>query len=150
MKKNTKSGYAILFTLVIITIMMTFAMGMSNSMLKEMLLSSTASNSQTAFYQADTAGECAIYLATHNADLSLGLPINCGINTNGSPVLMNVTTTALNKYSLAPAQPSSPDPCFNIEIDKSAAPLTTVRARGYNICDQNSGGRIERGIEITF
>ncbi len=147
-QSKANSGYAILFTVVIISIIMAFATGMSNSSVKQLILSSTAADSQLAFYQADTAGECALYIVNVLAASSSGtLPgltqVKCGgVNLNMTP---NGSIFTFKQYP-APIN----DPCFTISVDEFIPSQNTVEARGYNICDPSSSRRLERAIQIDF
>ncbi len=79
-EKRNNSGYAILFTVVIVGIISMITIGLSNAVYKQIMLSSVAKDSITAFYQADIASDCALY-ADKNSYFEIPartLPFNCG------------------------------------------------------------------------
>lgn len=160
-KNKKQKGYAILFTVVIVSAISVITAGLSNAAYKQLILSSLAKDSQLAFYEADTAGDCALYAdlveypklleATPSGIFSTppGTPWSCGgLN------LKIVSAELSSGYSLNPPQEDSLDPCFRIDVKKdttSAPPhtITTITAKGYNICKISNLRTVEREIKIT-
>ena len=89
-KKHNK-GFAMLFTVLIITLILSIAIGISNLSLKQMILSSLAKDSQISFYEADTAVECGLYYDSVLESFPVG--------TDGSTALSQITC-GNNVYSL--------------------------------------------------
>ena len=153
---NYKKGYAILFTLVIVSIILAIATGMSSSVYKEQILSSTSSSSQAAFYQADTAAECGIYAAQKvNLSALVGSIFTCGRDIAGNPIFLNVSSPTTNEYKLNPPLLLTSSPCFTLDIMETPATTTTpasadIFARGYNICDAKNPHQVERGLELKY
>lgn len=147
---KNKNGYALLFTVIIIGIIMSFASGISSSSLKQTILSSTANDSQIAFYQADTAGECALKVALDLQLVQLG-QISCGVDSEGRNLNLRITQNKTDFFELNPSPtPAKNEPCFKITIDKTDSSKTIIKAYGYNVCDLNSTKKLERGIQIEF
>lgn len=157
-KNNKQDGYAILFTIVMVSVISIIAFGMSNTSYKQLILSSVARDSQVAFYEADTASECAIY-----ADAVLGInPLtytswNCGVDLDGSNRIYSVQPLSGGgeaDYTLVSTNPleSSSDPCQNIIVTKTGVDpiITNIKARGYNICNKNNKRTLERAIEVSY
>ena len=157
-------GYALLFTLIIVSILLAIATGLSDSIFKEGLLSSTSVNSQAAFYQADTASECSLYLVEKqlpsltsnftNNNLVNNTMFSCGIDANGNPLQLQVTVPNVNEFVLKPLSVAN-SACFTLDINITPATSTTplsanIFARGYNTCNNNDLHQVERGIEIQF
>jgi hypothetical protein len=154
--KNSK-GYAILFTVVIIGIISMIALGLVNSAYKQLILSSVAKDSQIAFYQSDSATECALY-----ADNQTTIPTDpaittwtCGKDSAGNNLTFNITTPTGNRadgYNLVGTFASPSLPCFNITTTKTTTipVITTVNAKGYNICNLSSPRTVERAIKLTY
>jgi hypothetical protein len=149
---STNKGYALLFTMVIVSVIMVIATGISRSISKQLILSATAQESQIAFYEADTAAECALYASQKNGGLLLLVnppgpgTIDCGPNT------LDVTETAPGSriYNIDPRLGVT-GPCFSIEIDESSTPAV-AQTYGYNICNAkpNDNRVVERGIEVRY
>lgn len=146
-------GYALLFTMVIVSVILAIATGVASSISKQLVLSSTALDSQIAFYQADTAGECALYISTVvGTPLVINAPyngeFNCGLDSDGNQITLDVVEIDPGVFTIEPDSNLN-GPCFRIDIDESSAP-SIANAYGYNSCDLGSKRAVERGIEITY
>lgn len=65
MKKN--KGFVLAFSLLISSIVLALALGIFNILLKQIVLTSTAAESQIAFYAADAGAECGLYWDTNTS-----------------------------------------------------------------------------------
>lgn len=152
-----RGGYAILFTVIVVSIISLMAIGLSNASYKQLVLSSLARDSHLAFYQSDTAAECALY-ADNKQNMALPDPWVCGLDTNGNDYSLGVMppdNSDPNKtvYSLQPdaAMSASGGPCFSIQITKDNVAFTSnIKARGYNICDTTNPRTLERLTEVDY
>lgn len=163
---SNKNGYAILFTVVVVSVISLIAIGLTNTSYKQLILSSVAKDSHLAFFQSDTATECALYLDNH-LDMQVGgnpitaTPVNwkCGINADGSEYTLGAVLLGsgggTTQYELDAingtdsGMKNSATPCFKIDIDKKVSG-TNVAARGYNVCDANSLRKVERRIDVRY
>lgn len=150
-KNSKQSGYAILFAVVVVSIISMIAIGLSNTTYKQLVLSSLASDSQLAFYQSDTATECALY-----ADNIIGVSnlITLGSWDCGKEhfdFLGAADTGQL--YTFNSTNSSATKPCFNFTINKVSpdpAFSTIVLANGYNSCALSNPKTVERTIEVKY
>lgn len=149
MKINLQSGYALLFTMVILSIVSAIAMGVSSTMYKSSILSSTAKDSEMAFYQADTAVECGIYMAEFEGLANIGNTFDCGIDQNGNSMVLTKDSPQNNQYTFEPSSFTN-GPCFKIFIDKSNSSLSVIEGRGYNTCNTLDPKLLERGLKIEY
>lgn len=149
--QNNNKGYALLFTIMVISVISVVTAGLLNTMSKQLILSSLAKDSQVAFYQADTATDCGLYVDMTNPGdiLNHGGALKCGG--------LNLTLEAKgNGYVIYPSEINeSLLPCFRIEVlkDKDTKPpytITTISARGYNFCNVENIRTVEREIQVTF
>jgi hypothetical protein len=160
-KKN--NGYAILYTIVIISIIMTIAIGMSNNVNKQLILSSVARDSQTAFYQADMAVECGLYLQfgenpDGNASVLAenGTEFVCGLNSSGQSIeFLAFALDAEIPPKIVNIRPNdqmlnSNSPCFELTVDESNPAETVMSASGYNVCNPSNPKRVERSFEVRY
>lgn len=62
-KRNKKhnAGFTLFVALIVSSIMLAVGLSLGSIILKQLLLSSTGKDSQTAFYAADSGAECALY-----------------------------------------------------------------------------------------
>ena len=166
--KKNQHGYAILFTVVIMGIILSIAIGLSNSTFKQIVLSSVARDSQLAFYEADTATECALYASAVSNALTSGSPwFYCTLDSSGNQLRLSVTTqtqygrshgqqviTGYNVTAMPQADnfPKSA-PCFDITLNQDltqATPASQMVVNGYNFCDGTNSRTLQRQVNITL
>lgn len=151
-KKNQNNGYAILFAVVMISIISMLAIGLSSSSYKQLVLSLLAKDSQTAFFQADTATECALYADNIITMTSAYGTWYCGKDLISNDIPFTVSAgSGPDDYELNPTNAGS-GPCFEMSITKTGvSPVeTTIKSRGYNSCDLGSPRTVEREIEVKY
>ncbi|MEK7586019.1 MAG: hypothetical protein AAB477_02175 [Patescibacteria group bacterium] len=147
-KQINNRGYAILFAVVIVSVISLISVGLSNTTYKQLVLSSLANDSQSSYFQSDMATECALYAENIVGMVALPSPWNCGINSSGSSYSLTKTFDSI-KYTLASS--SGPTiPCFEFDVqDVTGPPVSAIiKARGYNICNKTSSKAVEREIRI--
>ena len=139
-------GYAILFVVLLVSIILAMTIGIANIALKEATFTATAKDSHVSFFAADSAGECAVYnLGPHvraipdftnlNSDLPNPLTLNCN-GTVVSTNVQNVLGSATYEYDFKGASGFIPvqDGCAYVDIsDDTAAQYTTITAHGFNV-----------------
>lgn len=151
--ETKQKGYAILFTMVLVGIISTIAIGLANLSYKQLILSSVARDSQISFYQADMALECALYVENIENKETLTSPYICGINSNGNNYSLDfaINTNGSGSYELNPSSSdiSSSSPCFNISRTENLEGVISVDAKGYNICNKTNIRTVEREVQVT-
>jgi hypothetical protein len=158
MKNKNQKGYAILFTIVIVSAVSVITAGLTNAVYKQLVLSSLAKDSQSAFYQADTAGDCALYAdrvqIINNPEIfNSGGPFSCGgLILDVEPLIPAGSGYRINP---TPEVQASSDPCFRIDVTKDITTVpgityTTIHAKGYNFCDKANPRTVEREIKIDY
>jgi hypothetical protein len=150
---NAQAGFAMLFTVVIISIILALALGIADVTFKQTILSELARDSQLAFYQADSGVECGLYY-----DLSVGQfprgsaiavapnQITCGSNTASFVSSQSYTDYFVYAEDVA----NQANPCFTITFDKASDPIkNSVSTRGYSSCQSNPK-QVERALNVTY
>lgn len=154
-KKNTTGGYAILFTLIVVSIISSIAIGVSSNVYKQLVLSSLAHDSQIAFYAADTAIECTLYLneaylppfGLHTISTTNPPTFPCGVDDNGNSFDISVVESG-DVFNLDSS--NTEGSCFKATVDKSDALKTSVEVKGYNVCSDTNARQVERGILVEY
>jgi len=152
MKFKQQSGFAMLFTVLIMSLILSIALSISNITFKQTLLSSLAKDSQIAFYQADAGIECALYYDIVQNSFPLGseistVPPNI---TCGYKELELDTINSYRDYFTYKDSTGGSEPCFSIVFDKSTNPVETIlQARGNNTCTQTPR-QVERALEAKY
>lgn len=158
-KNKYQKGFAILFTIVIVSAISVITAGLSNAAYKHLILSSLAKDSQAAFYQADTASDCALYadrVVAVNDPTFPTTPANWLCGTSSGVANLTVVPGINGGFSINPKSPidTSLTPCFRIVVTKdiSVPPIvkTTIQAYGYNICNKLNLRTVEREIQTDY
>lgn len=152
MHTKKQSGFALLFTVLVITLVLTITVGISSTTFKQGILSGLARDSQTAFYQADYLLECALSYRDKSSDGLYAYPtFNCGnirydalANPTGYPYgTLYYTSTQTN--TMAPCAVLRVTPQNTTTFDDTAS----LQSSGYNICRTNPR-QVERTLQVTF
>jgi hypothetical protein len=156
--KHTQThGFTVLYSVLTASLLLAIALAVYNISAKELILSSTARDSQFAFYAADAALECAIYWDfVHDAFVPGGGDVasgDCGGNSfptdmppyTGNESFMVIPNTGTFTYF-------NGEYCAHVEITKidlSPGTRTELLARGYT-CDTENSRRVERALQATY
>lgn len=147
-----QAGFAMLFTVLIVTLILSISISISNLSFKQTVLSSLAKDSQISFYQADTAIECGLYYDTTVNLFPLGTndypteQIFCGNETYNIDASQSFTDYFVYKQAVN----DNSNPCSTIVFDKSTTLGTSiVGGFGYNICGA-SVRQVERALEVRY
>jgi hypothetical protein len=145
---TNSSGYAILFSVLLVSIILAITMGIANVALKELQFTNTARNAHISFFAADSVGECALYQYRKNNLLQTGGPtdLTCGNTTIPADNSGSIDTTYYRYFDV--------DGGCGI-VDITIVPTqTTINARGYNIsCTQlqsDPSQSVERLLTYVF
>ncbi len=140
-KKITKNkrGFVILFAVTISSILLAIALGISNISMKEVKFSTSAKNTNEAFFAADTGIEYALFHDKEGDYL---------------PAVGMAQTWDFNVYAANGGGVS----CAKVSVTKDNTSLSTtttsITSKGYNIgdetCSSSNPDRIERELTITY
>lgn len=162
--KKNKGGYAMLFTVVVVSAISVITAGLTNIAYKQITLSSLAKDSQTATIWADTANECALFFEQVAIKHLLGQnrltnEWTCGgINfeifwEEGMDGLAFYELGNYN-YELKAKEDQSKQPCFEFSVesvqDDSQVKNVTIKSSGFNICDKGNIRAVERSYRINY
>lgn len=159
-KSKKEKGFAMIFTVLVMSLILSITMGMSNIVFKQKILSGLVRDSQIAFYQADSASECGLYqdykltnfLTRGVAPTAINNTFVCGDKTMVFSPEESAKTSTSNDYFVfinpSPLKDSSA-PCFTIVFDKRDPTKNVIDSRGYNVC-KASIRQVERGIKISY
>ena len=153
MKNNTQKvqknkGISLVISLIMMTLLLAISFSIGNIILRQLRLTNIGTNSQTSFYAADSAIECALYwdtltdgtvsgdinsaiFGTTTTYTSIPNPIICGPNTsNPLEFIKNVDTVndiATSTFVIDYGQ----NTCAKVEVVKSPY-RTKISTSGYN------------------
>ncbi len=133
-KKNS-SGYVILFAILLVSIILSIAIGIASVALKEVQFTVTARDAHISFFAADTGGECALFYVMERTDFATASSVNCGVATVG----LNSTTiggpNGGTKYTLGDLSVTEKS-CARVSILMQPE-KAIIESYGYNMaCDK--------------
>ncbi len=170
---NNDRGFALLFTVLISSLLLAIGATIVSATLKNLVFSSSGRESQFAFYAADSAAECALYYDKAKSAFPTTTPAtgySWSVTCNGVPA----SRDDINSYVLDDAGDgpgyqtaftlsdpqvvaNAPGLCARVVISKTqsdpedeSTQKTVIDSRGYNTCDLNNLRRIERGLRINY
>lgn len=164
---NRKSGFAVLFSIMLASFLITLGISIFSISLKETMITTSVRDSQIAYYAADSARECALYWDVKKGAFPACISDDCSETTEAdeeTDIICNgfTTTVKLNRESgtLAYSTGGTPiqdffkmsadesSPRSHIKITKTWIPNQGVQTV-IDTFGQNTGivgRRVERGI----
>ena len=155
--KNNR-GFVILFAVTLASILLTISLGVSNIALREIKFSTSAKDTNDAFFAADTGTECALFNdkpPTRFPVAGPATPLTCA---SATPTYSAGSNTGLYSFSVT-SLGSGGNSCAKVTVFKDGATdppyiITTVVSKGYNIgdasCASSNPDRIEREIRVSY
>lgn len=166
------AGYALLFAILVSSILLSAGLGISNIIYKELLLSAIGKQSTIAFYAADTGAECALYWEKNSTSNGFASSIFASSATSiqagdGPPkpafcggINIHDTNPPANWQSF-PTSPSQFISKFQINLGQNGCAVITVTkgtgstiidSRGFNIAcsDSSNSRRVERALRFRI
>lgn len=152
-------GFTLIIAVLISSVVLAIGLAMFNVAVKQTILSSTAKESQYAFYAADSGIECTSYweYKPPTSPFEANPPFN--ITCNGQSITVsNATPTGVYDIARTFTVSMSPtgavsSPCAVVIVQKNTSgpgsPGTQIESRGYNTCTLSDPRRTERAIRIT-
>ena len=172
MKKNIKKikkyftkqkGFALLYAVVISSIIFAIAISVSNMALREVIFGTSAKDANDAFYAADTAAECTLYydtadIATNvfdNGDLT---NVYCGGNIVTHSVSVEVPPNELRTTFEVSNLGTSGKSCAKVMVEKdTTTSKTKITSVGYNTAGNNFDSdcipnqtSVQRVLELNY
>jgi hypothetical protein len=173
--KKTNKGFAMLFAVLVSSVLLSIGISIFNLTIKELALSSSGRESQFSFFAADSGAECALYwdingtevfaTSTDSRNPSPASP-DC-VDTAGAQQIItnnNYITTysgyplgrssnyAVTQFNLTIPN-STGNYCAVVTVIKDASSgtlITTIDSRGYNTCVASDPNRVERALKVTY
>ncbi len=172
--KKKKSGFAMLFAVLVSSVLVAIGISMFSISLKELMVATSARDSEIAYYAADSAKECAKYwdikerpfppidiYGTVHTDSSQSIDIICNGNATHVPLLCSnnsgiiTCSGSLNLFfnfsSTTPKDPTLPS--ADISIAKVFDQVSLIGTTTLNVYGHNTGipgRRVERGISFSY
>lgn len=144
-------GFTLLIAVILSSVALSIGVALLDIAYKQVILASAARQSEAAFYNADTALECALYYDQQINAFSYASPlssISCGAQTL-TVTANNTPEPRVRTFVMScPGVPGSSS--ASSTIYKWSTGSTTIYTSGFNTCDPDNLRRIERGLKVTY
>lgn len=155
-----RRGFTLLISVVLASVALVVGLALANVAYKQVLLASAAKQSQSAFYNADSALECALYYDQQFAAFNTTSTFDQAAIRCEDRAVLNYTETSYagggvrTSFSVACASGGT---SATVTIYKegtgtcsAAGDKNCLYATGYNVCSATSPNRFERGLKVTY
>lgn len=151
---NTKNekGFVALFTVLIAVVVLSMAIGIANIAFKQILLASSATEADKAFYAADSGVECALLFEIGNVDYPS--TVTCGDYVNAPVTSSPSQNGEMNIFEINYTLPSGEQTCALVEVLIEPSPFNsiTIESFGENrACTETPGNKtVQRAIRVRY
>ncbi len=148
-------GFTLLISIILSTVVLTLALALVDVSYKQIVLASSAKQSQYAFYNADAALECALYydqkydFFNSNPTSMAQTSVSCDGQTVSFSVLRSGASPKTTVFSV-PCAAGGTKAQVTVYKNNPSTPTHTIFANGYNTCTTSDPRRIERGLEVLY
>ena len=161
-----KKGFAIMFAVLIASLLATLGVALAGLALKELALSSSGRESQFSFYAADSGIECARFWDISDIFSSSTRPLSENISCADFTDTPNSIT--VTKIFSSASNADSATSTFQVNLDSGKCAIvsvvknglasglicdvrTSIQSWGYNVCPGTvSPLRVERAIRVKY
>lgn len=169
--KNKNKGFVLLFAVVLSSVILSISLGLSEITLSELNFSTSARNTNSAFFAADVGVECALFYENAKVGTTEGADLVTPFGYDGSSGDLLSLSCANQTFQLNEGVFSLNGPwtfylvglgidnkaCVITTVDKTSIPgVTRVISKGYNEggqttnCSGEYPNRVEREIETRY
>ncbi len=160
-RKATTDGFALLFAVMISSIVLAVGLGVANIAYKEITFSASATAANDAFSAADTGVECALYWDKGTSEFPTGF---FGVDNGDGPARecsetqLDLSDTGGQWIFHLVRLGTDEKSCAVVTVTKTYAPNQThIVSKGYSlggnnnlVCFSSSQNRVERQLEVTY
>lgn len=153
-------GFTLFIALVIAGTLVLVSTGLINLAVRGALISSSAKESQYAFYAADTGVECALYWDVKNPgrnNSAFAAGSAQAISCNGvqiTPTRTRVGSNATSTFSFSFSPRYSEPYCASVavyKVQRGNVMTTMIESKGYNkSCTTSDPRRVERAVRVNY
>jgi len=150
-KLQKNKAFVILFAVMISGILLAVTFGVSNITYNELRFSTSAKDTNDAFFAADVGAECALIndKSTSSVFISSSTTTTCNNST------ISVTPTSASSWSfVVPPSGGGSQSCAIVTVNKTDLNNFIVVSKGYNVgdatCSSSNPNRVERELRVSY
>ncbi|MEK7510762.1 MAG: hypothetical protein AAB582_00800 [Patescibacteria group bacterium] len=149
MMTESPRGFTLLIAVILTSVLVSVGLALVDVTYKQLILASTAKNSQIAFYNADSALECGLYHDQRFNAFSQDVATTSITCNSATPISVTVQTSGALRTSTF-SVPCESGTSAGVTVMKNTTGATAIYANGYSSCDTTDVRRIERGLKVTY
>lgn len=148
-------GFTLLIAIMLSSAALSVGLALLDIAYKQTTISSSVAQSQSAFYNADTVMECALYWDQQQDAFSYTSPLS-SITCGGVslPVTINQVPSSPNPrvrtFVMVLPCSGSGESIASTTVYKWSTRQTSIYSSGFNICNPNHSRRIERSLRASY
>lgn len=144
-------GFTLLIAVILASVAVSLGLALLDITYKQIILASTAKQSHTAFYAADSVLECVLYLDQKLAAFSHGTPRDISSDScNGYTLAGYVTSTTVATRTTDFTVQCESGELGDARVYKNVSGKTDIYVTGYNTCSTSNQRRVERGLKLSY
>jgi Tfp pilus assembly protein PilE len=144
-------GFTLLISVILSSVILSVGLALADVAYKQVVLASTARQSQYAFYAADSALECALYWDQKQDEFDYTSEPSSGtITCENSSINFTTSTSGSSRTTTFSIPCASGGSQSNVVVYKQATGATSIYANGFNDCNASDPQRIERGEKSSY
>lgn len=142
-------GFTLLIAVILTSVLLAVSLSLVDTSYKQLVLSSTARQSEIAFYIADTALECALYHDQQQGAFAYsGAAGTIFCNNQNLPLSTSVSGSIRTTTFTIPCNGGGTQ--GGVTVYKNTTGATQLYATGYSSCSVTDPRRVERGLKVTY
>jgi Tfp pilus assembly protein PilE len=150
MMTHPQRGFTLLIAVVLTSVLLAVGLALLDIAYKQVVLSSTARQSQTAFYTADSALECALYWDQKQNAFSYTTPLT-SITCSGKTIAVTSSVSSgVRTSTLSVPCETGAGTAALVTVTKDTIGATRLYASGFNTCNASDPRRLERGLLAVY
>lgn len=149
-------GFTLLIAILLSTVAVTLGVSLIDIAYKQVVLASTAKQSQIGFYAADSALECALYWDQKFNAFQYSSPLGSGSITCGGNAIVGYSSVQFtsggnHRRTIFDVQcGTSGNTNGKVTVYKYETGATSIYANGYSTCIAVDQRRVERGLKVFY
>ncbi len=144
-------GFTLLIAVILSSVVLAVGLSLMDVAFKQVILASTAKQSQYAFYAADAALECALYWDQKQNLFNYSTePASGALTCQGMSMSFTTSTNGTARTTSFTIPCASGGTQSDVKVFKQASGQTSIYANGYNDCNVLDTQRTSRGEKIQY
>lgn len=151
MTSPSPRGFTLLIAVILTAVLLAVGLSLLDTATKQLILASTAKQSELAFYTADSALECALYHDQQVGSFSYSTPA-ASVTCRGQALPLTTSQSSGTRTTTftIPCSTGAAGNEAGVAVYKQSNGATAIYATGWSSCSTSDPRRVERGLKVTY